>query len=55
MDGLDLLRRVPRDLFEPPADIGFRISRWQSEAPEGAEFLLPSDLRAGNGLLFYGP
>ena len=55
MDGGDLLKDLPRSLFDMPADIGFKVDRWGSEAPEGTEYILPSELSTGSGLLFYGP
>lgn len=55
MDGGELMRDIPRTLFDMPEDLGFRIDRWTSDAPEGAEYILPSEMSTGNGLLFYGP
>lgn len=55
MDGSELLKKIPREVFDLPGDMGFQIDRWASEPPDGAEFLLPSEMSAGNGLLFYGP
>ncbi|MBO4348864.1 MAG: hypothetical protein J5812_04745, partial [Candidatus Methanomethylophilaceae archaeon] len=50
-----LLKKLPNDLFDTPL-APFEVKRWtESEPGKGCSLMLPCDLEAENGILFYGP